>query len=784
MSNFFNELKQLFSTKDTPKEHYLTLQFENGLIQASVWELSGSNAEVVAVVVRQSENDIVRDGINSANLVISDLEEHIKGINKVIFGVPNEWVDGGAIKHEYQQFLKKLSTELALVPSGFVVSTDAISFFLSQEEGVPTTAILVNLLSDEVVVSIVKIGKIQGVVRKKITTSLPEAVCEALKEFTGVEVLPSRILIYGENSNLENAKQELISYPWLSKVVFLHFPKIDILEKLISIKAITYAGVSEIVTSGKLKFIWDEKKLNQMKQNLPVTGIEENINKPEEALNDNNLILTDNAETIKEKKEEELNEEKAEDLGFVKDQDVIKQSDNFEMISEEGFELDKEKTQEVPVVENITKTTTDNISKPKIKSAKISLPRIRISGLNFSFISGISDRFSQNSILSKIKIIPLLAILVVIFIIVSVSLYWNFVTASVRLVVVTKTVEKESEITVSKSISLIDEKKMMVPAKIIEVTEKDSAVSPTTGTKLTGEKAKGEVIIYNKTTENKNFAQGTLLTTNDGLKFIFDKQASVAAQSVSETSGGATITYGKLKTSISASTFGSKYNLSAGTSLKISDFAITIYEAKNELTLSGGSSREIAVVSKEDQVNLLKTLSEKLLVRAKTDITTKNGDAEKLVEANIESIINKQQYNAEVDSEAKDFKLDLEMKFKGTVYNDQDIKSLMEKSILNDVPDGYLYKPENAENRIEIKEIKKDGTVILKVKFIAKLVPKIDVTDIQNGLKGKSEETGRKYLELNKNISKFEFEIKPKLPKIINAFPHVPQNIKIEISSQ
>ncbi len=740
MPLWLNSIKNKFFKKPVPSENYLALEFESSQLLASVWELSGNKAQVIGVSSQAILGiDIKDEGIKAANLAISALEDKTKKIDKVIFGVPTEWSENGSIKGEYLSFLKTLSSQLALVPKGFVVNEEALAFYLGHGEGVPTTAILINVGDCDVVVSVSKIGKIRQVTRKKIDSNLCETVAVALSEFCETEVLPSRILVYGAKDNLEEVRQQLISFPWMTKIEFLHFPKVDVLDRAVSINSVSFAGASEIVKNDKLQFVKGE--FNSELNPLP--------------------ILQDSAPL---KNEDPI---ESEDLGFVEDEDILEKEKEKEEteVMDSGFELETP-----PVL-------------PVVPTAKFTMPKV---SLSFGFLKNIHlpkirvKKPDTSGFGSSAKILPIILAVLILFIFGGVVLYWNSVKAQVVLIAQPKTIEKNADILVSSEQSLMDETKKIIPGIWLEATESGSQSTDSTGKKTTGEKAKGEVIIYNKTSSAKLFPEGTVIFSGDGLKFITDQQASVSAQT--ETDGGTT--YGKQKVNVTASSFGTKYNLPSGTKFKVGDFAAASYEAKNESTLSGGSSRDVTVISKEDQDKLLKGLSATLLIKAKTDLLSQQNDKQKVIDGSIDSTINKKQFSKKTDEESKDLSLDLSMEFKGLSYNDQDLKSLMERLSSADLPSGYTYVSQNAQNRVEVKEVKKDGTVVLKVKFTAKLLPKINVADVQNSLKGKSYNSGVLYLKTLPNINSTEVTIKPKLPGFLYAFPRVLQNISVEIRSK
>ena len=87
----------------------------------------------------------------------------------------------------------------------------------------------------------------------------------------------------------------------------------------------------------------------------------------------------------------------------------------------------------------------------------------------------------------------------------------------------------------------------------------------TTGQKETGDKAKGEITIFNKADKIQNISKGTIMTDNSGKKYELLTSVQVPASSFNLGSG--TITMGQTKANAIASDIGSEFNLNKDTLL-------------------------------------------------------------------------------------------------------------------------------------------------------------------------------------------------------------------------
>ena len=153
----------------------------------------------------------------------------------------------GEIDSVVRPHVKKLMSALSLTALGFVPIHQAIIYSFKQDEGVPPNAILVGVSGKILSIYLYKIGSLVGSTRITSTDTIAKDVEEAIKGMPNVEVLPSRMLLYGGvTETLEEVKRQLLHHPWQTRVNFLHFPKIEILPLDQPLTAISIAGASEM----------------------------------------------------------------------------------------------------------------------------------------------------------------------------------------------------------------------------------------------------------------------------------------------------------------------------------------------------------------------------------------------------------------------------------------------------------------------------------------------------------------------------------------------------------
>lgn len=717
-------LEKISHKRAEEKEYFLALEIKDKEVKVAIWQKAKEKITLINIgralylgdwdeVIKAADEAIVEASVNI------NQEE----IEKVIFGVSPIWTAENKILNSHLEKLKKLCSRLSLKPLGFVTIPEAVVARLKQIEGIPPTALLIGVEEAVLTVTLVKAGRMEGIktLGKKKEKTLPEQVEEVVVGFS-VEILPSRILLYDGEEDLEKIKGEILSHRFNEKLPFLHLPKVEILDKDFDIKALA-------MTSGV-----------QMGGAVP---IEE--------------ILTETKPEIKEEKVvQPLEEEEA--LGFIKGKDILEEKEEEISIKEEEAEVEVPKTEFMP--EELEKSTREGFklpSFPKLKFPSLSLPQ---------FSLPFPGEFKRIGfvLIFVLAIIGGLAF----------AAYWYLPKAEVNIWVQVQPLEKELEIIITQSPEVDQEISEKIMGKMMEVEEKASEKTETTGKKMVGDPAKGKVIIYNKTENEKKFPSGTIFTGPEGLKFSLDEEVTVASTAAFSTS------FSSAMGEVTAAKIGSEGNLSAGANFSFKDYPTSSYFAKNEEDFSGGTSREISVVAKSDQEKLTESLSEKLAEKAKEDLQGKLGPEEKLLEGTLASTVKEKKFDKEVDEETSELNLDLTILFNAMVYSEKDLKEKLFQNMQEATPQGYELKPE--EIKVEILGVeKKDEEVKLKIAAKASLLPKLDLEEIKKNIVGKKQVIAEEYLKNLAGATQAEIFIHFPLPLPLRTLPRLPQNIELEI---
>jgi hypothetical protein len=307
-----------------------------------------------------------------------------------------------------------------------------------------------------------------------------------------------------------------------------------------------------------------------------------------------------------------------------------------------------------------------------------------------------------------------------------------------------------------------------------ESTLQDTGSQNTTGSKLIGDKAVGQVTIYNATDTTKKFASGTTLMAAGGLKYILIDDVQIASASGNALS----LMPGKQSVGVKAAQVGEQYNLSANTEFRVGSYALMDLVAKNDNALSGGTSRQTKAVSKDD---MAKVKSE-TLAKIKTDLKQKmisEVDKTKLIADDaINWQILKESFNADLDDEVESFTYTASVKAKTLVLDKVQIQQIVDAKLASKTPQGYVYQ--SSDNlKFKVKKTEKDK-IVLEVAAVAKVLPQIDLVQAAIQIAGKHPDLSKQYFERFPGISQIDIVFTRSLPFLPTLLPRIVENIEIK----
>lgn len=381
--------------------------------------------------------------------------------------------------------------------------------------------------------------------------------------------------------------------------------------------------------------------------------------------------------------QEETNvmEVSARELGFTKDEDIL----------------------DVP-------PKTKGITIPSVKIPKVTIPKLAIPNIQ------------KGSVAAGIAV----------FVGILLWAYWSLPKATVTVLVSPKVIEKSATVIVSPEATAVDAQGNTIPGQGQEQSVTGEKTLPVTGKKNVGDPAKGTVTIYNKVTAVRNLTKGTVLASGS-LRFTLDEDVQVA--SATERIGGKD--YGSKSAAITASAIGPQSNLPAGTEFLFQGIDQESLSASNEQALSGGTSREVTVVSRADYDAVEDALVDELVDKANDDLGAGVTGGQKLIDATIQTSVTNRVFAQELDQESTQVSGTITLTVSGLSYHESDLTSLLSGIAGPDVPAGYQLAPSRITVTPKNVQVRSDETVSMPLSFVALALPQVDEAAVRNAIAGK-----------------------------------------------
>ncbi len=714
-------LVNLFGNKSKPQEpdYFLAIEIHESLIKTALWEV----VEGIPSVVNIGSFESWADEDSLINGVDASLEQAVKVIKeeprKVIFGLPDSWIDGGKIHASKTKLISRLIKELGLSPIGMVPINSAIAHYMKKLEGIPPTAILLEIYTTKVVVSIIEKGEITASEETARSDDLAQDVEEGLTVI-GNEKLPARFILTN-GGMLEEEEQRITSHPWQERLPFQHMPKVEVLSVDFSIKAIALTGGTEAVS-----YLTGEIKEDAREETIPAE--ETNIYAPEESpasLNELGFSY--------EESEAPSSVEKAPPEVYVEPE--------AESVEPE-YAISQE--EESPVIQktapkfSVPLPSLPKFSFPKLKGNKtpwlllLLLPIILIAGIAYYLFTGqaiISIAFTPQKISDQFNV-------------------------------------SISDSSVSGSLTLLATKKT--------VTGSAQEKIDTTGEATVGDNATGTITIANKTTSPLIIKAGAPVVSENG-KYTYKIQSAITIASASSDFNGTT--FGKATgVSVTATKIGADYNLAKDTTFSVDSYSKSVAAAVADSDFSGGTSRAVRAVAKADQDKLLQIATDKIKSQIESATQSQTPGFRSLALTNF--VYTKKVFDKNIGDEATVLNIDLQGSVDTLVYSEDDLYKLILAQLAPKIPAGSEIFQGNTNINVETPTLVV-GVYQAKVDVDTSLFPKIDEAKLKTFIAGKPVADIRPFFSTIQGFNHLDIKIAPKIPVLTNYIPL--KNIKFEL---
>jgi hypothetical protein len=753
-----NKLSSLLNiAKKEEKEYYLSLILRNEKVKAVIFEKENDKLKLVS-----SNEENFSSTIEDASLeeFITVLDKAVSGAEvsfstsvdkyKTILALKDNWIEGEKIKKDYLDKLKKAGDELGLDPIGFLTFSESITNYLQQEEGAPITAILSEVGNKYLTVYYIKSGRVMEAKTSEIHQGAAFTVDTLLKHLETPAVMPTRIIIL--NSEEDELTQEFINHQWSRSLNFLHIPQVLMLPANSDIKAVLLGAATQM--GATLEYTLEEK-LPEPDEN-PVERQEETQKKD-----------------VEEPAGEQLDYVGRESMGFFgfSNADVAKSAPpSITPKTEVKREDLEEVSNEIPEDVKMRMEKKFNIGTLGVLAtdlAKVSFIKIRRllskEGLSSLREGGLKDR-------RKLLIAAAVVLGLLLF-------YFLFVfqtTAKVDLTVKSESLSRDESLVFSPT-STTDLEGGVLEATIVTIEKEGSVTIDVKGKKDVGEEAKGTVTIFNNDTDPVSLAKGTVITASNDLEFVLDNAVSVASASGDVFSGTKP---GTTNVNVTAGEIGTEYNLPSDTKFTIgTNKAIG---AKNDKAFSGGSKKNVFVVSKDDFARARAELPKKLAEQAQDELSEKVEKGKTILPQFIDTELLSEKFDKKEEDEAEKLTLTGTVAFNYIAYTDSDMISFAQ-NLFSDSDVEIM----RSSIKTDVKEltVARNRDVSTDLAIEVKVLPKIDSVKLANEIKGLSVQEAKSLLENLDNAEKVDVFISPPIPFLSSSLPKNPNNITLNVIS-
>lgn len=679
----------------------------------------------------------------SADEVLQELGKESEDVNEVVFCLEQGWFDGqGELVAEKQALLKKIKEELSLQPVGYVLQHETITEHLINQQK-QLSGLILFVSTQGIVATLVVHGAISTTKLVGRSTELQSDVVEALSQ-VGQEIggagLPGKLLcatIALEVSELFELQQELLTVVWPETVQFLQAPVIDVIKPQLCAQVV-------VVGAGKaLEQLEGGVVADSGDTALPVAA----------GAAVAGAVLADGArvENI-EAVAEELAVEPATASTFgipVNPSPTVTFAQSPE---EEGETALAEEHHPVPPV--------------KQKDPLLKLKKIIAHPTKLQLIIG-----------------GLLACLVGLLVVACIGFIYLRMTSVLELTIVPKTqlLTEEVSLTLDTNLTETDVANKKIRADKLEVTVTGSKETQASGIQIVGDKATGTVVLFNKTSASKSFPAGTQLKADKNM-YLLDEAVEVPAATISAKPGGTgeEKEYGQRSVKAMASVLGVESNIDKDVALTVAEFDANTYSAKTETPMSGGSSREVQVVSKVDLDLLVSELKKELLASAKEQLDAQQSADQRVIQLD-NLVVQKQSFSAKEGDEVDSVSLEMTGVATGLAYKPTELEPIATALLSGSVPPGYSLDGHTPQI-LSAGTASGSSQVTLSVNLSSKAHALVETEQLRTQLASQPLEQATSSMQGDPAIESVTFFVIPSLAKgLVTAVPSDERRFRITL---
>lgn len=372
-----------------------------------------------------------------------------------------------------------------------------------------------------------------------------------------------------------------------------------------------------------------------------------------------------------------------------------------------------------------------------------------------------------NALQKRLWIVIGLALFFVVMVIV-----WIFVpSAIVKLQVDAKKTPINTKFIADTSTTKSDYANQILAAQELTTTKNLSANFNATGKKDVGTKASGSISIQNCDDANQHqLAAGSIVSTA-GKNFTTSSAATIPGGT---TGGGKVNCSASVSVGITATSVGDSYNF-GNTNFTLVGFS-SLYKASG--STSGGSSKQVIVVTQSDIDNAKKGMLESQEAKAKEELTAKAGKDVTLIDETFKADVTNFNSSTAVDSEASNGTVTASVKYTMVSINNTELDKMLTEQVKGEVPgNSEIY--DNGLKSAKFTFIKElsDTQDQLQISTVAFYGDKLDREKIAKQVAGKSKKDVSDIVRQNQGVAGATVD---SWPALLPSMPILSSHIKVE----
>ncbi len=630
------KLPGLFSSQEPSiPERFFLIYFGEHTVRAGLWQVQDQKLDLLTTSTPQpwKEESALVDATDHA---LQQLGKDSEQVKQTLFALEPTWVNQQGILADKKTVFQNLTKELSLEAVGFVVIPEAIIQYQLNRKGTSLQCFVIEVLAERVSMTIVKNGKLGQQEMVGRSQNVVDDIKEGFARFQDGS-LPSLVFLYSAfltPEELDEARQRLLELDLLTDNTFMQQPTFEV---------ITDEQIIEIILQTGGRAVAEAKHLLDPAQPVMVDATASPALAAEESVSEESLPS---------------DEELAVDSSVLPPASPTRKGLPESATGMNTTSFDEQEHDEFPAV----------AQQSGRKGLKIP---------HHPVLFGV------------IGVVLGLLLLAVVFLLSS----GQVMSAVVDVQLKSQPVTKQLALKLDPTANVSDPNTGILKAEVVKQVVSGQKTGEATGKKIIGDKAKGKVTLYNRTSSPKTFEAGTTLT-GGGKQFVLDKAETVASAS---TGSNFETRPGTLEATITAVDIGSESNIAKDVEMTIGTFSTDTYVAKTTDAAAGGTSREIKALSQKDLDDLAAALKKELNEQAVKQLQDQAGSGRYIFPTNRLRVVSTK-FSDEVGKETNTFSVEMDVEAEAVSYSAQELKSLASQVVASSVPEGYTV----AEDQIEL----------------------------------------------------------------------------------